>query len=95
MRHDGVQVQFFGPAAVKSGKCPTELRKDSEASVGFGEASGPVAYNMGSSQYAAALYIRSGVGFTQHVYRSIDVSIDPSLHPEPIADRRSMCRSIV
>jgi hypothetical protein len=45
--HDGVRVQFFGSAAVKSGKCPTELRKDPEAAVGFGEASGPVAYNMG------------------------------------------------
>ena len=28
--HDGVRVQFFGSAAVKSGKCPTELRKGPE-----------------------------------------------------------------
>ena len=52
--HDGVRVQFFGSAAVKSGKCPTELRKDPEAAVGFGEASGPVAYNMGSLGQALA-----------------------------------------
>ena len=67
--------QVFSSGAVDSGKCPTELRKDPEAAVGFGETSDAVA-KIYTTLSIGLLICRSIHPICRSVDRSFNLSID-------------------